>query len=431
MTAQQRLQKIPVVVWQVLLMGLLGMTGIVFIPALARMVAPSLLAAVLVAQVFVYYLVLLTQYGFAWSGTAALAQTEDKVGAATRLWRVSVRAKLLLLCGPVALVCAIGYAQWADAMPYVWMFAALLLAYALNSNWFVQARGDFASGVLWVLLGLVASAGLLALLWRGLPQNGWAQNQGLLGAVVVAILVLPQSCLGVGSWWRARGMCAQHTGHGPAERSQAVSWQEASATLYKDAPLVAGQLLLLAPTTLGTIVVGALADAQTTAAYAATEKLFNLGATVLVGLYMALYPRFAAWFYSGRAVYWKKTKQLLLAAFLAGVVLAVILNAVGPLLMAFYLPEHLAQKVVPVLLPFALWLGMCISQHVLTSYLVLAERNRRVLWVNACVLLVTVLVGYAFALNNPVDWVYGMVAGQVLALMLLLQLYRKDRAMRL
>jgi O-antigen/teichoic acid export membrane protein len=176
------------------------------------------------------------------------------------------------------------------------------------------------------------------------------------------------------------------------------------------------------------VVVGVLADTDTTAAYAATEKLFNLGATVVVGLYMAVYPRYAAWFYSGPTIYWKKTKQLLLAALLAGVGLAVLLNATGPWLMTIYLPEHLAQKVVPVLSPFALWLGMCISQHMLTSYLVLAERNSRVLWVNACVLVVTVLVGYAFALNNPVEWVYGMVAGQLLSLVLLRQLYRKDRA---
>ena len=109
--------------------------------------------------------------------------------------------------------------------------------------------------------------------------------------------------------------------------------------------------------------------------------------------------------------------------------LAALLDVMGPWLMVVYLPAHLALKVEPVLLPFALWLGMCISHHVLTSYLVLAERNSRVLWVNACVLAVTVLVGYAFALNNPVNWVYGMVAGQVLALVLLLQLYRKDKAM--
>jgi hypothetical protein len=77
--------------------------------------------------------------------------------------------------------------------------------------------------------------------------------------------------------------------------------------------------------------------------------------------------------------------------------------------------------------PLGLWLGLCISQHVLTSYLVLAERTHMVLWVNMCVLIVTVLVGYVCALRTPVTWVYGMVAGQMLALVWLQYLCRQDR----
>jgi len=422
LTAQQQLQKIPVVVWQVLLMGLLGMTGIVFIPALARMVAPSLLASVLVAQVFVYYLVLLTQYGFAWSGPAALAQTVGDAEAATRVWRVSVRAKLLLLCGPVALASGVGYAYWADATPYVWVFAVLLLAYALNSNWFVQAQGDFVSGVLWVLLGLMVSAGGLALLWRGLPQNGWVQNQGMVGAVVVAILVLPQSCLGVGSWWRARGMCVPHTVH-----RQTVSWQEAICTLYKDAPFVVGQLLLLASTTLGTMVVGALADAQTTAAYAATEKLFNLGATVLVGVYTALYPKFAKIYYQNRWVFWTQTRSLLGLTFVAGSLLMGMLAWMGGPLLVLYVSSPLAERVVPVLLPFGFWLSLCLAQHVVTGYLVLAGRQSQVLWLNGAVLGLTLVFGAALASQNPIDWVYGMIAGQLLAIGWLVRCYVTDK----
>ena len=404
---------LPALVWQMLLMGLLGFSGIIFVPVLLRLADAQLMATVLVAQVYVYYLVLLVQFGFGWSGPAALARTVHAVGVA-QVWRSSVKAKFLLFAGPVALLFGFGfgygygYGSLAWEQWYLLCFVLLLGAFAMNSNWFLQAQHNFAAGVGFTGLGVALSALMLC-------------AHEFDGAWVVLILVMPQVCLGVGSWWVARQTCAG------VEVADA-DWRSSLGVLRKDAPLVASQLLLLASTTLGTVVVGWLADAHTTAAYAATEKLFNLGATVVVGLYMALYPRYAAWFYSDRTVYWKKTKQLLLAALLAGVGLAVILNAVGPLLIVVYLPERLAQKVLPVLLPFALWLGMCISQHVLTSYLVLAERNRRVLWVNTCVLVVTILVGYAFALNNPVTWVYGMVTGQVLALLLLLQLYRNDRA---
>mgnify|MGYP000228689290 FL=1 len=398
---------LPALVWQMLLMGLLGLSGIIFVPVLLRAADAQLMAAVLVAQVYVYYLVLLVQFGFSWSGPAALARAAHAAGV-VQVWRISVKAKLLLLTGPVALLFGLGYASLAWGQWYLLWFTLLLAGFAMNSNWFLQAQRNFAVGVGFAGLGVCISAWMLC-------------AHEFDGAWVVLILVMPQVCLGLGSWWVARQACADVA-------VVDTDWQSSLGVLRKDAPLVASQLLLLASTTLGTVVVCALADADTTAAYAATEKLFNLCATVVVGLYMAVYPRFAAWFYSNRTVYWKKTKQLVLAALLAGVGLAVLLNVVGPWLMAVYLPAHLAQKVVPVLLPFALWLGMCISQHVLTSYLVLAERNSRVLWVNACVLAVTVLVGYVFALNNPVEWVYGMVAGQVLTLALLLQSYRKDRA---
>jgi O-antigen/teichoic acid export membrane protein len=198
--------------------------------------------------------------------------------------------------------------------------------------------------------------------------------------------------------------------------------------LRKDAPLVASQLLLLASSTLGTVVVGQLADAGTTAAYAATEKLFNLGATVFVGLYMALYPRLASLFYTDRGVYWQKIKLILLVCLAGGLGLAALLAFVGPVLIGLYLPAHMAMLVVPVLSPFALWLGLCISQHVLISCLVLSEQHQMVLWANGWVLVLTLLVGYAFALNTPVAWVYGMLAGQLLALVWLMLLYRKDRA---
>jgi O-antigen/teichoic acid export membrane protein len=197
--------------------------------------------------------------------------------------------------------------------------------------------------------------------------------------------------------------------------------------LRKDCPLVVSQLLLLASTTLGTVIVGALADASTTAAYAAIEKLFNLGATVLVGFYMVLHPRFAAWFYQDRSVYWKRTQYLLATCAVGGVCLALLLNWVGGVLLNLYLPAHLAAHVLSVMVPFALWLGLCMGQHVLTGYLVFAERNDLVLWVNAGVLFATLLAGYFCARLSPVTWVYGMLIGQILVMLLLIKLRHDDK----
>lgn len=406
---------IPAWVWQILLMGLLGSSGIIFVPVLLRWADPQLMATVLVAQVYVYYLVVLVQYGFAFSGPAAVARASDAASVA-QVWRSSVRGKLLLLAGPVAVVFGVGYVCMAWGQWYVWVFAALLGAYALNSNWWLQAQQRFAPAVGFAALGVMASALVVYALVGGYVGSA-ATTQG---AWLVLALVLPQVCVGVGTWWVAR-VDANHVAKLSTSSAANISW------LRTDAPLVASQLLLLASTTLGTVVVGGLADAPTTAAYAATEKLFNLAATVLVGLYMALYPRLAGLFYSNRGVYWRTTQRLLLVCVGCGLVLAAVLALVGPVLLGWYLPAHMVMLVAPVLCPLGLWLGLCVSQHVLTSHLVLAERKHMVLWANGCVLLATVVVGYACALTTPVAWVYGMVTGQVLALLWLLQLNLQDR----
>ena len=98
--------------------------------------------------------------------------------------------------------------------------------------------------------------------------------------------------------------------------------------------------------------------------------------------------------------------------------------------MPLYLPEALASIVVSALPAFALWLGLCLSQHVLTTYLVLAQRSRLVLLANAWVLAVTVAAGLSFAQTSPIDWVYGMVTGQAMALAWLYRLYAQDKVLR-
>lgn len=409
--------KLPAWAWQMLLMGLLGLSGIIFVPVLLSWADPQTMATVLVAQVYVYYLVVLVQYGFALSGPAAVARADDAAGVA-HVWRTSVQGKLLLLAGPVLVVFGVGCVCMAWGQWYVLVFAILLWAYALNSNWWLQAQQSFAPAVGFAALGVTASVlGVYALV------GGYVGNASTTqGAWLVLVMVLPQVCVGVGTWWVAR-VVANHEAKLSTSRPANLSW------LRSDAPLVVSQLFLLASTTLGTVVVGGFADASTTAAYAATEKLFNLAATVLVGLYMVLYPRLAGLFYTNRGLYWRTTQRLLLVCVFGGLSLGAVLALEGAVLLGWYLPTHMVVVVAPVLWQLGLWLGLCISQHVLTSHLVLVERKHMVLWANGCVLLATVAVGYACALSTPIAWVYGMVTGQALALVLLLRMLHQDKAM--
>ncbi len=78
---------------------------------------------------------------------------------------------------------------------YLIWFALLLIAFALSSNWFLQAQCNFAAGVGFAGLVVCISAWMLC-------------TNEFDGAWVVLILVMPQVCLGLGSWRVARQACA-------------------------------------------------------------------------------------------------------------------------------------------------------------------------------------------------------------------------------
>ena len=408
-----KLHSLPSWVYQLLLMGLLGSSGIVFLPVLVRVIDSAIMAKIMVAQVYVYYLSQLTQFGFVWSGPAALARSHSEPDS-IHIWRTSIYSKLMLLTGPVAIVFALGYWLQGCHQSYLICFAVLLIAYALHSNWFLQAKADFVTGAELVLLGMLISVILLWVLLR----TELIQPE-LQAFVVILILILPQAALGIGSYFSVKAMCLR-------QDLTPIQFSDISTPIIKDSPLVLGQLLVLAATTLGTPVVASLANADITTAYAATEKLFNLGATVLVGLYMAYYPRLAKSYHSDVREYWRQILRLSKYLLASGAIGLLALYWTGEYLLGMYLTTALAAPVHPILLAFGCWLILCLSQHVLTGYLIFAQRPLSVLLLNLLVLAITGLTGYAWALQNPLHWVYGMIAGQSIPLLLLAYRYWLD-----
>ena len=402
-------------------MGLLGLSGVIFMPILLRQVDAQIMATVLVAQVYVYYLLLLVQFGFNWSSPAAFARARTQAEAAA-IWRTSIRLKMLLLVGPTLLLCFAGYWWFGLGAIYLFVFLLLLIATAVNSNWLLQARLDFSSGAGLAFLGVMVSVFAIYILVNG----GLTPSPLIVGACVVFILISPASFLGLGSWWLSKGSfiaAAPKTSNRTFCRSDALLLQD-------NLPLVVTQLLQLVSATLGTVVVSGLADVLTTNAYAAMERLFNLSASVVVALYMAAYPRLAALYYESRSTYWAQVVGLLRLGGAFGFGLAVLCVIFGQSLITAYVSESLAVKVTPVMLPFAAWLGLYLCQHVLTGYFVFAQRNGMVFVVNALVLFVTIGVGYPMARHDPVLWVYGMLAGQVISVIWLIRLYHQDKHKR-
>lgn len=397
------------IIWQLILMGLLGFSGVVFVPVLLRLLPAESIAEILVCQVAVYYLVLLVQYGFQWSGPAFLARF-DSAAVQIAFWRRSIHTKFALL--PVGTLLLISGVLWHGLM-YLVVFSGLLIAIALNSNWFLQARRDFRTGVLAVFIGVLLAGLLICGMWL-IRFEPWQMP-----LLAILVLILPQLLLGVGTWLAVTREAAQIP---VTDTDVYAQLPQVISLLRDDFPVVLSQILLLGSTTLGTMVVGSLADVATTAAYAATERLFNLGATVIVGLYMVLYPRLAELFYQNPGSYVRALKQIFALIAASGIGVLVLIGLWGEGLLRLYLGQGLEQLVSPIVFPLGLWLVLCVSQHMLTGHLVYADRRSSVLSINLLILVVTVIVGTLAAQITPVYWIYGMVAGQIVALGILVKL---------
>lgn len=397
-------------IWQAVLLGLWGVPTLIFMPIFLRSADHEIMAAVLVAQVYVNYLAMFVQFGFPWTGPAAIikAQTYNE---SFGFWRKTIWLKLrifaLVVSGFAAGVCFSGqYYALAYSLP--------LFAQALNSNWFLQAKGNYKAGVFFSFVGVCAGSILLALQSQGL--GGMAQ-----GTVVITALMMPQILLGIGTYLAIRSTNMLST-------PTCLTARFSQGSVKEDLFFVSSQLLLIFSSTLGTLAISYVGDASLTTAYAATEKLFNLVSNGLVGLFMGVYPKLARSFYRNKHHYVSNVKKILLGTTVFSALALLIILVDGEYLLGLYLGNRLASLVYPALVPLGVWLMLCIGQHLLTAHLVLIHRRAMVLWTHAGVLLTTIVVGLLAMLFNPLYWVYGMCAGQIFSFVILGSMYWRSAA---
>lgn len=374
----------------------------------------EIVATVLVAQAYVYYFIVFQQFGFYLSGPARLGLQKDP---ATRYLTLleTVRFKLgvwiLLVLSLAGLVIMLFPDFW-----YLAGFVLLLLGYALNANWYLQAEGDFHSAVSAALVGVFI--GVLVLGAIGLGDSLTVNSSGWLGCCAVFALISPQVMVGVESFWVARRN-SESFDISKLKR-QWPKWE----MWHHGWPLVLSQLLMLGSTTLGTLLVGVVATPEVTASYAATEKIFNLAATVFVALYTVQYPSLARCYSENKTRYWQAVRKSTLLIVALGVVVLLLMTPIGSCIFEFYLGPSLVQWVSPILVPMAVWLMLVPLQNALQCHLAIDNKTRWSMGLAVLMLIVELAVGWPLMMQNPVYWAYGMVAAQVPPAILLAYLYR-------
>lgn len=403
--------RMPKSVYAIAQLGLLGLPSVFFIPLLLRWVDVDVVATLLVAQVYVYYLVMLQQFGFNLTGPARLGAAGNTADGG--ILSSTLRFKSALLLVNALAWGAIVYTVF-DGAPALLVFLALLLSYVLNSNWYLQSRHDFYTGALSAGLGVVGGLVVLVVIWQS-KRHG-VELSGVLGWAVLA-MIAPQMMVGVGSFLRALRLAPQGSEGAvwPAREIWAQGW-----------PLMIAQLLLLATTTLGTVVVGHTADSDVTAAYAATEKIFNLAATVVVALFAITYPGLARLRNHDASAYWRRFFRVNLKLAVLGWLAAGVLSVAGSWLFGIYLGNALASLVVPVLVPFALWLSLVPFQNALQCHLTIINQTRLTIGLAIVMLALELGLGLLLVRIEAVYWVYGMVLAQLPAVLALGYLWARE-----
>ncbi len=410
-------KSLPNSVYAIGQLGLLGLPSVLFIPLLLRWVDLDVVATLLVAQVYVYYLVMLQQFGFNLTGPARLGLAGDAADCDVLGSTLRFKSALLLIN-----TLAWGGIVWTvfDGAPALLVFLVLLLSYVLNSNWYLQSRHDFYTGAFSAGLGVAGGLAVLVVIWQA-KRHG-VELPGVLGWAVLA-MIAPQVMVGLGSYWRSMRLVGADKGAGkpiwPAQEIWAQGW-----------PLMIAQLLLLATTTLGTVLVGHTADSAVTAAYAATEKIFNLAATVMVALFAVHYPQLAIEFRRDAAGYWRQMLRVNWRIAALGGVALVLMAVAGKSLLGIYLGGDLADLVAPILLPMALWLTLVPFQNALQCHFAIVGKTHQSVVMAGLMLIVELAIGGTLMTVDPLYWVYGMVAAQLLAVCLLIRLYRSDIRLR-
>lgn len=409
-----RLRALPKSFYAIGQLGLLGLPSVLFIPLLLRWVNIDVVATLLVAQVYVYYLVMLQQFGFNLMGPARLGMTVDANGR--NLLDSTLRFKGALL---VVNSFAWGLIVFTvfDGNLALFVFLGLLLSYVLNTNWYLQSRGDFYSGALFAGLGVFFGLVVLLAIWFS-QRHGAALAGGLGWAVLV--MIAPQAMVGVGSFSRAIRLASSSL----ADESEAWPAHEIWAQGW---PLMVTQLLLLATATLGTLVVGRVGNSDVTAAYAATEKIFNLGATVMIALFAVHYPQLVLEYRKDQQTYWRQLWKINGRIALLGLGTLFLMAIAGGRLFGVYLGERLGELVAPALVPIAIWLMLIPFQNALQCHLTILGKTSQLIGVSCLMLLFELVVGGLLMIINPLYWPYGMVAAQLVAVLLLVNMYRLDR----
>jgi O-antigen/teichoic acid export membrane protein len=210
------------------------------------------------------------------------------------------------------------------------------------------------------------------------------------------------------------------------DRLPRVHWADVKAVLHQGKPLFASQLVALAYTGSGPILISWLAGLEQAGTYGVIERLAASvsGAALLV--HTAAYPTLAQLYHSDRQAYLKLAGLVTVTYLLAGLVVTALGWALREPVLAYLYGGTGARPYALYLLALA-WIASGIFGTVVTGYYVVSGQPRQVYRLTCLVLGASLAFGIpGVVLYGAAGWMGGVVAAQVLVIITALRQWKKE-----
>ena len=316
---------------------------------------------------------------------------------------VSVFISKLILFSVVLFFVAIAFAT--DTFPHgektvlILLLVILPFSSALNSTWYLHAKGQF------IPVAYIAILGTLSSLAIGFNMVTDESNLSFISAAISYALV--GIITGAGTFLISCHLTSSF---------QYVRWIDIAGSLKCGKSLFISQLLSIGYTGSGTIIIGALAGLQEAGIYGVMERIMGaaLGGALL--LHTAAYPKLVLLYSKNRNSYF---------SLLRAVVIAYIAVVSALSIFAWYLNEQIFVFMYGITGPrpyvlFALalvWITIGIGGTALTGYFAVSHRPNEVLMLTLKILVFSLMLGVPGAYYyGGTGWLAALLAAQILVL---------------
>lgn len=387
-----------------------SLVPLVLVPHLVRTLGLESFGRIAVTIACASYGCLVVQYAFHYTGPHRVAQMSRKSDGGNVFSEIS-GAKVLLLLGALPLLPLVAWRSVAQegGGAHLLILLALPVAAALNSSWYLQARGKFLWICLFAITGSLTAlaVGFFCVVDGSERSLWWAAVSTVIGPAISGAATFAAG-------WRASGSFLSPPRLGGSLEVIREGW-----------PLFASQLIASLYGLSGPIVIGYLSSAVDAGIYSAFDRILTavVGACLLT--HTAAYPRLTAAYGEDRRGYGRLIKFVLGSYFSLTAAIACAAwffrAEVGRFIIGTQGEAHEGL------------LGLCLIRLILsilgttlTAYLTVSCRSKEVIPLNLTVLAVSFGAGIPLVLSfGGAGWLAGLVVSQLVVLVAVLRNWRE------